>query len=69
MVVANDITHRAMTNKKYITENIDKTRLHDHQEIVDISAVQSHHPFPAGSPHRLRCEFSGFLFALAWYTE
>jgi len=31
--------------------------------------VYSHHPFPADSPHRLRSEFSGFLFALAWHTE
>jgi len=29
-------------------------------------------PFPADRPHRLRSEFSGFLFALAcnaWHTE
>jgi len=26
-------------------------------------------PFPANRPHRLRSEFSGFLFALAWHTK
>jgi len=25
-------------------------------------------PFPSDRPHRLRSEFSGFLFALAWHT-